>query len=74
MKCFIYRADERIVEMSKEIVDCYYCEYGCCDSPCDEHIDCYCDDNSYFDHHVKDSKEEAENCNMFEFCDYFPKC
>ena len=34
--------------------------------------DCYCEDNCYFDHHIKDSKE-ALNCTMFEYCDIFPK-
>lgn len=56
----------------KKVIDCHYCNYACCESaksPCD----CYVEDNCYFDHHVKDSKVEAENCQWFEFCDVFPK-
>lgn len=51
--------------------DCHYCEYAMC-KDAQSPVDCYCDDNVYFDHHVKDSTE-AENCEMFEFCDVFPK-
>ena len=59
--------------MKQEIIDCHYCEYGSC---LDEKssVDCYVEDFTYFDHHVKDSKKEAENCGWFEFCDIFPKC
>ena len=58
--------------MSKEIVDCHYCEYVMCQDK-DSLCDCYVEDYAYFDHHVKDSKIEAENCSWFEFCDIFPK-
>lgn len=56
----------------KEIVDCHYCEYAICMDK-NSNCDCYAEDDCYFDHHVKNSKEEAENCNMFKFCDIFPK-
>lgn len=59
--------------MKNEIIDCHYCEYASCDSPDGEFCDCYVEDNSYFDHHVKDSKKEAEECPFFEYCDIFPK-
>jgi len=52
-------------------VDCHYCEYAMClddKSP----VDCYSDDNCYFDHKVIDSKE-AEVCYMFRYNDIFPK-
>lgn len=55
------------------IIDCHYCEYASCLDSKDK-CDCYVDDNCYFDHHVVDSKKEAENCSWFEFCDIFPKC
>lgn len=59
--------------MKKEIIrDCHYCEYACCDSP-DGWCNCYVEDFAYFDHKVKDSKKEAEECEWFEFCDIFPK-
>ena len=57
----------------KEIIDCHYCEYAWCGSPDDERIDCCADDGCYFDHHVEDSKKEAEECTGFRFCDSFPK-
>lgn len=58
--------------MEKVKIDCHYCEYAMC---IDEKssVDCYCDDNCYFDHHITDSKKEAENCNLFEYCGVFPK-
>ena len=52
-------------------IDCHYCEYAMCYDDKSE-CDCYCEDNCYFDHHIKDSKE-ALNCTMFEYCDIFPK-
>ena len=54
-----------------KIIDCHYCEYAMCYDNKSE-CDCYCEDNCYFDHHIKDSKE-ALNCSMFEYCDIFPK-
>ena len=57
----------------REIIDCHYCRYACCGSPEEEDIRCCCDDGCYFDHYVKDSKKEAEECSLFEFDDYFPK-
>ena len=60
--------------MKKEIiVDCHYCNYAVCHDENSE-VDCYVEDFCYFDHHVKDSKKEAEACNDFIFCDSFPKC
>ncbi len=58
--------------MSKEIIDCHYCEYAMCQNK-DDLCDCYVEDNGYFDHHIENSKVEAENCNWFKFCDIFPK-
>lgn len=58
--------------MKQEIIDCHYCEYGCCEDE-ESNVDCYVDDFTYFDHRVKNSKKEAENCEWFEFCDIFPK-
>lgn len=52
--------------------DCHYCEFAsCADDKSD--VDCYVEDNAYFDHHVVDSSE-AEQCSWFEYCDSFPKC
>ena len=56
--------------MSK-IRDCHYCEYASCNDA-DSDVDCYVEDDNYFDHHVKDGKE-AEQCDDFEYCDVFPK-
>lgn len=53
--------------------DCHYCEYAMCMTDSSS-VDCYCEDNSYFDHHVTDSKKEAEQCDLFEYCGTFPKC
>ena len=58
--------------MKKEIRDCHYCEYACCDDA-DGWCDCYVEDGAYFSHHVVDSKKEAEKCEWFEYCDVFPK-
>jgi hypothetical protein len=57
--------------MTGNKVDCHYCEYAMC---LDENssVDCYADDNCYFDHHVTDSKE-AESCSCFEYCEVFSK-
>ena len=54
------------------IVDCHYCEYATCSDP-NSWCNCNVDDFAYFDHKVKDSKKEAEECDWFEFCDIFPK-
>lgn len=54
------------------IIDCHYCEYGYCESP-DSDCDCFVDDFGYFDHHVKDSKKEAEECRWFKYSGVFPK-
>ncbi|MCM1223439.1 MAG: hypothetical protein NC548_54220 [Lachnospiraceae bacterium] len=59
--------------MTKEIIDCHYCEYSMCQDE-KSSADCYAEDNCYFSHHVEDSKKEAENCPDFEFCDILPKC
>lgn len=53
---------------NKEIVDCHYCKYANCEDEKGS-VSCYAD--SYYC--VNDSKEEAKNCNMFTFCDVFPK-
>ena len=53
--------------------DCHYCKYAFCGSSDDENVECYCEDGTYFDHHVKDSKIEAERCGLFEFDGGFPK-
>lgn len=53
---------------NKEIVDCHYCKYASCKDKKGS-VSC-CVDNYYY---VNDSKEEAENCNIFTFCDVFPK-
>ena len=59
--------------MEKQIiVDCHYCEYGCCSDE-KSNVDCYVEDFLYFDHHVVDSKREAEKCEWFEYCDVFPR-
>lgn len=58
--------------MTKEICDCHYCEYAACESA-DGGCDCYGEDFAYFDHKVKDTKKEAEECEWFKFCDIFPK-
>lgn len=58
--------------MNDKIIDCHYCEYALCSSPT-SYVDCYCEDNCYFDHKVIDSNE-AKDCWMFEYCDIFPKC
>lgn len=55
-----------------EIIDCHYCECAMCHEK-DGYCDCYAQDGGYFDHHVEDSKKEAENCLWFKFCDIFPK-
>ena len=55
-----------------KIVDCHYCENAMC-ADATGWCDCYNDDG-YFDHTVKDSKLEAEQCPFFSFCDSFPKC
>lgn len=52
--------------------DCHYCEYVMCEDK-NSTVDCYVEDNCYFDHHVKDGKE-AEQCEWFKYCDIFPKC
>lgn len=53
------------------IRDCHYCDYAmCCDK--DGDVDCY-GDFRYFDHHVEDSKKEAEECSLFLYADDFPK-
>lgn len=57
--------------MCKEIADCHYCRYACCESE-DSRADCFVEDFAYFHHTVKDSKE-AEECDWFEFDDTFPK-
>lgn len=54
------------------IVDCHYCEYATCDDA-NSWCNCNVEDGCYFDHEVKDSKKEAEECSWFEFCDIFPK-
>ena len=54
------------------IVDCHYCEYATCSDP-NSWCNCNVDDFAYFDHKVKDSKKEAEECDWFEFCGIFPK-
>ena len=58
--------------MEKEIIDCHYCVYASCEDATGW-CDCYVEDNCYFDHEVKNSKKEAEECIWFEFCDYFPR-
>lgn len=58
--------------MKKEIIDCHYCEYACCENAT-SWCKCYIEDGNYFSHEVKDSKKEAEECSWFEFCDIFPK-
>lgn len=57
---------------NKEIVDCHYCKYASCEDEKGS-VSCYADNYCYFDHYINDSKEEAKNCNMFTFCDVFPK-
>lgn len=61
--------------MGNEIVDCHYCNYGCCSSPDDKRVACYVEDNGYFSHWIEEgkSKQEAETCEWFSFCDVFPK-
>lgn len=54
------------------IIDCHYCEYACCENS-NSWCDCYCDDGNYFNHEVKDSKKEAEECGLFVYSDIFPK-
>lgn len=51
--------------------DCHYCEFAMC-SDDKSYVDCYAEDDAYFDHHVKDSSE-AEQCSQFQYCDDFPK-
>ena len=58
--------------MKDKVVDCHYCEYACCNDE-NSSVDCYVEDFSYFDHHVVDSKKEAEECEWFEYCGIFPK-
>lgn len=60
------------MDMKKEIIDCHYCEYACCENA-DSWCNCYVEDGNYFSHEVKDSKKEAEECSDFMFCDIFPK-
>ena len=48
-------------------VDCHYCEYATCSDP-NSWCNCNVEDFAYFDHKVKDSKKEAEECDWFEFC------
>lgn len=55
-----------------KVRDCHYCEYACCTDE-KSSVDCYVEDNAYFDHHVTDSSE-AEDCEWFRYCDIFPKC
>lgn len=57
---------------NKEIRDCHYCAYAVC---LDENsfVDCCVEDGCYFDHQVEDSVKEAQNCDWFEYDDYFPK-
>ena len=57
--------------MSEIKQDCHYCEFAMCENET-SYVDCYVEDNAYFDHHVTDSSE-AEQCSMFEYCDVFPK-
>ena len=54
------------------IIDCHYCEYATCENPT-SWCNCNVEDGGYFDHEVKDSKKEAEECSCFEYCDIFPK-
>ena len=54
-----------------EIKDCHYCNEAACESA-ESDCDCY-NDFGFFDHSVKDSKKEAEECPFFSFCDIFPK-
>lgn len=65
--------DDESEENAEGVVDCHYCNYACTDSPTASRVDCYVEDGSYFDHHVRDAKEEAENCSWFRYCDLFPK-
>lgn len=51
--------------------DCHYCEFAMCKDDKSD-VDCYAEDDSYFDHHVIDSSE-AERCSQFAYCDVFPK-
>lgn len=55
----------------KRIIDCHYCENACCENA-GGWCKCYNDDGN-FSHDVEDSREEAENCPFFEYCDIFPK-
>lgn len=57
--------------MSEEIRDCHYCGWAFCESK-DSDVNCYAEDDTYYDNHVKDSKE-AEQCEMFDYNDTFPK-
>ena len=54
------------------IIDCHYCEYATCENPT-SWCNCNVEDGGHFDHEVKDSKKEAEECSCFEYCDIFPK-
>ena len=60
-------------DMDNTIIDCRYCEYCCCDSPTSKWAICYVEDECYFDHNVEDPIKEAEECDMFIYCDCFPK-
>lgn len=51
--------------------DCHYCEFAMCKDDKSD-VDCYAEDDAYFDHHVTDSSE-AEQCSQFAYCDVFPK-
>ena len=56
---------------NEQIIDCHYCEEATCT---DATGWCNCNgDFGYFDHEVKDSKKEAEECPFFRYCDIFPK-
>jgi hypothetical protein len=54
-----------------KFVDCHYCENAMC-SDATGWCKCYAD--GFFDHEVVDSKEEAEQCPFFSYCEIFPKC
>lgn len=55
----------------EQIIDCHYCEHAYCENA-DGWCKCYSDDG-YFSHDIENSKEEAENCLSFEYCNIFPK-
>ena len=61
-----------LLNYSKIKRDCHYCEYTVCENEKSQ-CDCYSEDLTYFDHIVKDSKNEAKDCKLFKYCDIFPK-